>query len=96
MKDYIDKSVVILFKDNGELPGISTIRIKLDYVFRSYIGNKIYVYYYDENSKKNVYKKYIRKNVKMDILNLILNITVHILCLQINLIANIYLNQKNL
>lgn len=51
MKDYIDKSVVILFKDNGELPGISTIRIKLDYVFRSYIGNKIYVYYYDENSK---------------------------------------------
>ena len=51
MKDYIDKSVVILFKDNGELPGISTIRIKLDYVFRSYIGNKIYVYYYNENSK---------------------------------------------
>ena len=50
MKDYIDKSVVILFKDNGELPGISTIRIKLDYVFRSYIGNKIYVYYTREGN----------------------------------------------
>ena len=52
VKDYVDKSIVIKFASNGELPGVATIRVKLDYTLRDYIGDKVYVYYLDENEKE--------------------------------------------
>lgn len=45
MVDYTEKSLILKFADNGELPGVATVMIKLDYVFRDYIGQNVYVYY---------------------------------------------------
>lgn len=43
--------IVIEFQSNGLLPGKALIRIKADYSFRNYIGEKdLYVYYFDESS----------------------------------------------
>lgn len=52
VKNYVDKSLIIKFVSNGELPGVATIRIKLDYTLRDYIGDKVYVYYLDEHNEK--------------------------------------------
>ncbi len=48
----LEKAIVIDFADNGELPGISTVRIKLDYALRDYIGEEVYVYYLDKDDEK--------------------------------------------
>ena len=52
--DYVDKALVLDFKDNGVLPGITTVRIKLDYIFKDYIGDKVYVYYYQDKSFETI------------------------------------------
>ena len=54
LDDYVDKALVLEFKENGVLPGIATVRIKLDYVFKDYIGKKVYVYYYQDNSFETI------------------------------------------
>ena len=51
INDMLDKSLILEFADNGELPGVATVRIKLDYAFRDYIGDKVYVYYYDNDNE---------------------------------------------
>lgn len=50
---YLEKALFLDFADNGELPGIATVRIKLDYALRDYIGEEVYVYYYDKDDKEN-------------------------------------------
>ena len=57
VKDYVEKSLIVKFASNGELPGVATIRVKLDYTLRDYIGDKVYVYYLDEDEKSE--KKFI-------------------------------------
>ncbi len=57
VKEYVDKSIVVKFASNGELPGVATIRVKLDYALRDYIGDKVYVYYFDESEKEE--KKFV-------------------------------------
>lgn len=47
IEEFVEKALILKFKDNGELPGIATVRIKLDYALRNYIGDKVYVYYYN-------------------------------------------------
>lgn len=50
---YNGEALILEFAPNGELPGVATIRIKLDYTLRNYIGEKVYVYYYDYESNSN-------------------------------------------
>lgn len=46
-------AVVLQFADNGDLPGKATIRLKIDPVFKDYIGTEnLYVYYYDNTTKE--------------------------------------------
>ena len=46
-------AVVLQFADNGDLPGKATIRVKIDPVFKDYIGTEnLYVYYYDNTTKE--------------------------------------------
>lgn len=47
IEELVEKALILKFEDNGELPGVATVRIKLDYALRNYIGDKIYVYYYN-------------------------------------------------
>ena len=47
IEDLLEKALILQFRDNGELPGVATVRIKLDYALRDYIGDKVYVYYYN-------------------------------------------------
>lgn len=47
---YSGKALILEFAPNGELPGLATVRIKLDYTLRNYIGEEVYVYYYDKES----------------------------------------------
>lgn len=47
---YIDKGIVIKFKDNGELPGVALVKIKTDYALRDYIGtSNLQVYHYNKS-----------------------------------------------
>ena len=44
-------TLVIVFADNGQLPGRCKVRIKADYALRKYLGDtNLYAYYYDGNS----------------------------------------------
>ena len=44
-------SIIVNFADNGELPGPAKIRIKMDHVFKEYVGTEnLYVYYYDNTT----------------------------------------------
>ena len=52
INDYVEKALMLVFKDNGELPGVATIQIKLDYALRNYIGENIYVYYFDNDNNE--------------------------------------------
>lgn len=47
-----EKSIVLDFPDNGELPGKALIRIKDQNVFDKLDGDKFYVYHIDENNNK--------------------------------------------
>ena len=54
-KDLQDKGfedgIVVYFADNGELPGVATVRIKVDNTIRKTLNlDKIYVYFYDEEN----------------------------------------------
>ena len=45
---YIDKGIIVNFKDNGELPGVALVKIKTDYVLRDYLGTaNLQVYHYN-------------------------------------------------
>ena len=55
--DYDNSLVEVLFKDNGLLPGVATIRLKLDYTFRYEQGlNNLMLYYYDKDNNKYIYQ----------------------------------------
>ena len=68
------RALVIEFPNNGNLPGKALIKIKVDYVFRDYLGSDdLYLYYkngdsYDviseklQESKDGFYKFYINHN----------------------------------
>ncbi len=46
-------ALVLTFPNNGKLPGKALIRMKMDYAFRRYLGEKnLYVYYYNSVNKK--------------------------------------------
>ena len=49
---YLEKALILSFAENGQLPGMATVRIKLDYKLREYIGEEVYVYYYDKDDDK--------------------------------------------
>lgn len=52
LKKMLKKAIVIEFADNGDLPGVSLVRIKADYALRNYLGrNNLYAYYFDELDK---------------------------------------------
>ena len=51
LNELLDKALVLEFADNGELPGVATVRIKLDYAFRDYVGDKVYVYHYVDGDR---------------------------------------------
>lgn len=50
---YSGKALILDFAPNGDLPGPATVRIKLDYTLRSYIGEEVFVYYYDPETDSN-------------------------------------------
>ena len=49
-------AIILKFADNGQLPGKATIRVKMDYVFRDYLGSDkgLYVYYFDNTTQQFV------------------------------------------
>ena len=49
--DVLGKALFLEFADNGDLPAAATIRVKLDYTLREYVGERVYIYYYDEETK---------------------------------------------
>ncbi len=51
--EFAKKLLVLKFADNGELPGIATIRLKLDYQLRKYVGDTVFIYYFDQESGTN-------------------------------------------
>ena len=53
LKEVTDNGIVINFANNGELPGIAKVRIKLTEEIKNALDlNTIYIYYYDENKKE--------------------------------------------
>ena len=50
--EYLEKALFLKFASNGDLPGIAGVRIKLDYAFRKYLGEKAYVYHYNPDDTK--------------------------------------------
>ena len=51
--EYSGKALCLEFAENGDLPSTATVRIKLDYTLREYIGENVYVYYYDHGAEDN-------------------------------------------
>ena len=52
LNEISQKGVVINFADNGQLPGVATVRIKVNDDIRSELSMKnIFVYFYDANEK---------------------------------------------
>lgn len=49
-------AIILKFADNDQLPGEATIRVKMDYVFRDYLGSDegLYVYYFDNTTQQFV------------------------------------------
>ena len=53
LKEIVEEGVVINFANNGQLPGIATIRIKVtDEMKKALNMETIFVYHYDENTKE--------------------------------------------
>lgn len=51
--NYLDRSIVVDFANNGKLPGIALIKVKTDYVLREYLGTEdLQVYYYNGNDNQ--------------------------------------------
>lgn len=64
---YDGKALILEFAPNGDLPGIATVRIKLDYTLRTYIGEEVYVYYYDNESESTkVFSDVIGKSISIN------------------------------
>ena len=49
-------AIILKFSDNDQLPVEATIRVKMDYVFRDYLGSDegLYVYYFDNTTQQFV------------------------------------------
>lgn len=49
-------AIILKFADNNQLPGEATIRVKMDYAFRDYLGSDkgLYVYYFDNTTQQFV------------------------------------------
>ena len=62
---YSGKALILKFAPNGELPGVAKVRIKLDYTLRNYIGEEVYVYYYDENDNSKIFSDIVGDSIKM-------------------------------
>ena len=54
--DWEQNAIILKFADNKRLPGEATIRVKMDYVFRDYLGSDkgLYVYYFDNTTQQFV------------------------------------------
>ena len=54
--DWEQNAIILKFADNKRLPGEATIRVKMDYVFRDYLGSDkgLYVYYFNNTTQKFV------------------------------------------
>lgn len=54
--DWEQNAIILKFADNNQLPGEATIRVKMDYVFRDYLGSDegLYVYYFDNTTQQFV------------------------------------------
>lgn len=54
--DWEQNAIILKFADNDQLPGEATIRVKMDYVFRDYLGSDegLYVYYFDNTTQQFV------------------------------------------
>lgn len=64
---YDGKALILEFAPNGDLPGIATVRVKLDYTLRTYIGEEVYVYYYDNESESTkVFSDVIGKSISLN------------------------------
>ncbi len=57
LNELLDKALVLEFAPNGELPGVATVRIKLDYAFRGYVGDKVFVYQYLDDNNGQVFSE---------------------------------------
>lgn len=52
--DYINHGLIINFANNGKLPGIAQIRVKMDYALRDYLGTEnLNIYHYKQKFDKN-------------------------------------------
>ena len=54
--DWEQNAIILKFADNNQLPGEATIRVKMDYVFRDYLGSDkgLYVYYFVNTTQQFV------------------------------------------
>lgn len=54
--DWEQNAIILKFADNDQLPGEATIRVKMDYVFRDYLGSDkgLYVYYFVNTTQQFV------------------------------------------
>lgn len=53
--DWEQNALILSFAENGKLPAPAKIRIKADWVFKDAVGTEnLYVYYYDNTTKKYV------------------------------------------
>lgn len=54
--DWEQNAIILKFADNNQLPGEATIRVKMDYVFRDYLGSDkgLYVYYFNNTTQQFV------------------------------------------
>ena len=63
IKDLPEKTKVLTFSNNGELPGRALIRLKSTDLDQVFVGDDLYIYYYD--SKQNcLYKVAIEVQMK--------------------------------
>ncbi len=64
LNNLLEKALVLQFADNGQLPGIATVRIKLDYNFRDYVGDRVFVFHYvDGDPNKRVFSEITGESV---------------------------------
>ena len=54
LKEYADEAIILNFKPNGDLPATAKIKIKITDEMKKTLNDKnsVYVYYYNETSKK--------------------------------------------
>lgn len=52
ISNFANEGVIVRFSDNGNLPGIATVRIKATEETNNILGDNVYVYFYNENDNK--------------------------------------------